>query len=74
MPLETSYFVSCDKCGNYSSYTPVFNYNEALSNLRRLNWYYKEVPASPYTTNTRLHALCGNCKNDAGEFREGDRG
>lgn len=71
MPLETTYHVCCDKCGNYCEYMPVFSLVEALNNARRLDWYKSEVTAG---ATTRYHFLCPNCKGLAGEYRAGERG
>lgn len=74
MPLETSYFVSCDKCRNYSSYLPVASYLEALAHLRSLDWYYQEFQVVTYANDNKLYALCTDCKGGAGEHRQGERG
>lgn len=71
MPLETTYHVCCDKCGNYCGYLPVFSLVEALNNCNRLGWYKSE---STVRGSTKYYFLCPNCRGDAGEHRVGDRG
>jgi hypothetical protein len=74
MPLEISYHMSCDRCHNYCGYMPVYTRLEAIGNAQKLGWYVHEAPASSYTTELKVYAICPNCKQDVGEYRVGERG
>jgi hypothetical protein len=53
---------------------PVYTRLEAIGNAQKLGWYVHEAPASSYTTELKVYAICPNCKGEVGEYRVGERG